>query len=91
MKAHSKYVIYTDAEGKIRDGHGCFESGTPKGELNKWKLFYYILFEKGFLWKLTETIKYALKHHDCYRGDCSSDVMLFRNTKGYEKIWNKGK
>jgi len=89
MKEHAKYLIYTDGNGKIRDSRICYESGTPKGNLNKWKLFYYILFERGFLWKLTETIKYALTHYDCYKGACASDVLMFENTKGFDKIWEK--
>jgi hypothetical protein len=53
------------------------------------RLFWAIIFEKGFLWKLTETIKYALIHSEFYRGRNASDVLLFTNTKNFQKIWRK--
>jgi hypothetical protein len=58
-------------------------------ELKKFALIKAILFEKGFLWKLCETIKYALIHGDTYRGTNASDILLFENSKSFRKIWKR--
>lgn len=89
-----KFITYAkvDSEGKVVEvdlNRSCevFESPVPEGQLNKWSLIKAVLFEKGFLWKLRETIKYALRWHDCYRGSGASDVILFTGTKSFDKLW----
>jgi len=60
-----------------------------KMKLNKFQLIKAILLEKGFIWKLGETVKYALLHSDSYRGDNSSEVVIFENSDSFEKLWYK--
>lgn len=69
----------------------AYENVLDFGKLNKWKLIFHILFERGFLGKLDNTIQYGLIHADSYRGSNSADIILFRATKGYHTIWNKKK
>jgi hypothetical protein len=58
-------------------------------KLNKFQLIKAILFEKGFLWKLGCTIKYALLHSESYMGEYSADVLLLEYSKSFENIWQK--
>ena len=62
-----------------------------KIKLNKFQLIKAILFEKGFIWKLGETIKYALLHADCYRGSNAFEVVIFEGSDSFEKLWYKKK
>ena len=58
-----------------------------KKEISLFKLIIACIFERGFFWKLTESLKYGLRHSDCYRGNGASDIILLRGTKSFRKIW----
>lgn len=92
MKDHldDKIIVWLNYDGSIDHTKKAVEKATPLN-ISKYRLIWAILTEVGFLWKLTETIKYALMHYDTYRGSCASSVMLFEGTKNYEKIWIKEK
>jgi hypothetical protein len=91
MEANKKYVIWTDSNGKIETAINVTNiersESWNKKEISIWRLLVALIFEKGFKWKLQETIIYAIVHHNAYRGDGSSNVMLFENTKNFWKIW----
>ena len=87
-----KWITRLNNKKETENTYKCFEdSECTYWKLSLIKLLWACITEKGFRWKLEETIKYALKHHDCYRGSNSSDVMLFTNTKNFDKIWSKNK
>jgi hypothetical protein len=58
-----------------------------KIKLNKFQLIKAILFEKGFISKLGEAVKYGLIHSDCYRGENASEIVIFRNGESFDKLW----
>jgi len=59
----------------------------PNIKLKPIALIKAILFERGFLWKLEETIKYSLIHAETYRGRKASEVLMFQGTNNFLKIW----
>lgn len=93
MKPNTKYVVWTDDKGKIRQSQeeGQEFKSLHMKKINKFQFIKSILFEKGFLWKLAETIKYASYHHNYYRGTNASDVVLFTHTEGFYKMWKEKK
>jgi hypothetical protein len=82
-----KYIVYQDSNDSSPKIHKEYEDNVPLTEISKLKFIWYFLTNKRFVWKLTETIKYALRHHDCYRGNGSSEVYLFTKSKEYKKMW----
>lgn len=87
-----KYVVYKRHELEKPEVYKSFEDKSfYNKKISIFKLIIACLFEKGFFWKLTETIKYALIHSECYRGLNVSDVLLFKNTENFNKIWIKEK
>jgi hypothetical protein len=56
-------------------------------EISIWRLLIVLIFEKGFKWKLKETSIYSIIHQNDIRGDGSANVLMFENTKGFQKIW----
>lgn len=87
----NKYVVYENHKGLKPDVHRAYEDHVPKENLSKIKLILAIIFDKGFTWRLSQVVKYGLCHHDCYRGNYSSDVLLFKVCDSYPKIWKKRK
>jgi hypothetical protein len=91
MEPHKKYVIWTDSNGKIRrmlDVTNIQRSEKwNEKEISIWRLLITLIFEKGFKWKVKETIIYAIIHQNDIRGDGSSNVAMFENTKSFQKIW----
>lgn len=83
-----KYIVfgYKTPNQKVEQAQ---EDEVPEGEISLIKLIWYMLFERRFKYELTETIKYALRHHYSYRGTGASEVMMLQNRKGYSRIWKK--
>jgi hypothetical protein len=55
--------------------------------ISKIKLIIAIIFGRGFFNKLENTLKYAINHHDEFRGEGSGDVVIFKCNKWYNFIW----
>ena len=62
---------------------------VPKGTISIWKLLWYSLTNKTFLYWFSEAFKYALRHSECYRGTGSTDVIMFELGKNSQKIWKE--
>jgi len=89
----TKYIIWMDIRGGAESTEEAFEDDQWNDNkkfksLKKYKLIWNILFSKGFLWRLQETIKYALLHSECYRGTNACDVMEFTMYKGFYELWD---
>ena len=59
-------------------------------KLKKYKIIYYILFDKFFFNMLTDVIEYALIHYHDKRGNKAADVLAFDCTYSH-KIMKKEK
>jgi hypothetical protein len=84
-----KYIVWdrTDEGESKPDVREAVEAVVPKERINVFKLCWYLIINKRFRFFLEETLKYALRHSDSYCGEGASDVILFRHTKAYGKIW----
>jgi hypothetical protein len=84
------YIVFEDdVPAQEKRIHEVKEDQTPEGDISIIKLIIACITEKGFIWKLSQALKYALRYFDSYRGEGSSDVLLFRGTKNFDKIWRK--
>jgi hypothetical protein len=88
--ADKKYIVYFDSKNeRIESCKSVYQDNVPEHKLSIIKTLWACLTEKGFLYKFTQTLKYALRHADCYRDDGSANVFLFQMTKNYDNIWRK--
>lgn len=56
----------------------AYEHEIPYGtKIKFFSLCWKYLTDKKFRWLFTETLLYALRHYHCYRGEGSSDVIMF--------------
>ena len=95
MGTSHKYIVVNaekDAEGKIKnaDVYEAFEAPVPNAEFSKWKMIWRILTDKTFCYRLDNTVKYALRHHEVYRGSGAADVRFF-NMLHVSKIFDLSK
>ena len=66
------------------------EQKVPKGNMSAIRLIFLYIFSRRFRWLFSETVKYALMHHESYRGEKASSVLMFSNLYCYpDKLWRK--
>ena len=85
-RVEGKYVYFG------RDNLGTvYEADVPKGHLKPFKVFLMLLFNKKIRGLFSETVKYAVMHHDSYRGTGSSEVTLLVGlySKEFESLFTK--
>lgn len=77
-----KFIVYAGRKPKQ-----SYENEVPEGDLRPLKLFLQLLFNKSFRYSFNATVKYALRHASCYRGEGASEVILFESEDCYHKLW----
>ncbi len=88
-----KFIVYIkerNGKSEVEKINEAQEQSVPAGDISLWKLFWYSLTDKGLMYWLSNTVKYALRHHDCYRGYGASDVIMFELKVNSKKIWKNG-
>ena len=85
-KVEGKYVYF----GKDNIG-SVYEADVPKGHLKPFRALFMLLFNKKLRGLFNETVKYAVRHHDSYRGTGSSEVILLVGLydKEFESLWTR--
>jgi hypothetical protein len=77
-KVEGKHVVYTRNDGSgVADAGMAFEEPVPISRINKLRTIWYLLTDKRFYFELEDTVKYAMRHANSYRGDGASDVHAF--------------
>lgn len=89
MKIIEGKTIVTKSVWSTPEVKQCFEEDSfDRAELKIIPTVFLFLFNKRFRWLLTETLRYALRHSECYGGNGASDVLWFRVDPTCQKAWN---
>ena len=92
---NEKYVIFAhrDKDTKKLNSYRTVktieEEITDLGKFKPFRIFWLLLFNKKFRSLFRDTLFYAFRHHDSYRGTGSAEVFLFKDCYYCYKIFKE--